>query len=435
MKWSARADRRVVEAVVASFRDSADSAWDRLRVFSDRDWVRSYHWLDSSGLALYFLSRLRELRVEGALPDSVLARLNQNHADNRMRSASLFAEFSAINQSFQQAGIVYANLKGFSLSPESCPDPTLRCQLDLDFLVDGHQLDVCKSILAESGYRLAAATDTAWEFKAGSSELTRIEDHYKARPQRSVELHFASATHGLPSPIRDERLDRLTARTWNGVTFPALSDGDLFVGQALHVFGHLRGACTRPAWLLEYRHHVSLHRNDERFWDEVLERSARHPQAPIGIGLVTLLTSQLFGIESPSRLDSWTLDNLPAPVTRWAERYGRQAILADFPGTKLYMILEDQLAPAGSDWQSKRRNSLLPLHRVPRIVHAGPNETFGKWLRRHLYQARFILFRLRFHVVEGLRYAYESRRWKKHLNGTQARMPGRVSKESILTKS
>jgi len=420
--------------VVASFSDSADCAWDRLSVISHREWVRSYHWLDASGLALYFLDRLKTLGVEGALPDSVLARLNQNHADNKVRSASLFAEFTEINRSFQQAGIVFANLKGFTLSPESCPDPTLRCQLDLDFLVDGGQLNLCKSILAQSGYRLAAATATVWEFKAGSSELVRIEDHYKARPQRSVELHFASTSHRASAPIRDERLDRLAERTWNGVSFPALSDGDLFVGQALHVFGHVRSACTRPAWLLEYRHHVSSRRNDEHFWDEVVERSARHAEAPVGIGLVTLLTSQLFGIESPGRLDSWTLDNLPASVRRWAEQYGRRALLAGFPGTKLYMILEDELAKGGG-WRGWKRKSLLPLHRAPRIVLASKNDTLWKWFQREFYQARFVLFRIRFHAVEGVRYLRESRRWKKQLNKTQDPIAVRVSKESILTKS
>jgi hypothetical protein len=434
MKWSSHADRRVVEAVIASFRDSADRAWDRLCNFSDRDWERSYYWLDASGLALYFLDHVTKLGIEGALPGTVLSRLQQNHADNKLRSAWLFGEFAAINHSFQEAGIVYANLKGFSLSPESCPDPTLRCQLDLDFLVDGRYLKLCQSILAESGYKLTAATETTWEFKAGSSELVRMEDHYKVKPQRSVELHFASTSHRVGAPIRDERLDRLAHRTWNGVTFPALSDGDLFVGQALHVFGHLRGASTRLAWLLEYRQHVLARRNDERFWDEVLERSARHPQASIGIGLVTLLTSQIFGINSPSGLDSWTLESLPASVGRWAEMYGRQALLADFPGTKLYMILEDQLALNDGSWRAKRRRSLMPLHRAPRIVDAGPSDTFWKLLRRESYQIHFVLFRLRFHLVEGLRYLRESRRWKKQMDCTRDRRPVGVSKESILTK-
>jgi hypothetical protein len=34
-------------------------------------------------------------------------------------------------------------------------------------------------------------------------------------------------------------------------------------------------------------------------------------------------------------------------------------------------------------------------------------------LSRYRLQLRFIRFRLRFHIVEGLRYAWESRRWRR----------------------
>jgi hypothetical protein len=314
------------------------------------------------------------------------------------------------------------------------PDPTLRCQLDLDFLVDERQLEICQGILAKSGYRLAATTETTWEFKAGGSELVRIEDHYRARPQRSVELHFSSSEQVGRARGRDERLERLAWRSWNGVTFPALSDGDLFVGQALHVFGHLRGSCTRLGWLLEYRNHVATRRNDEHFWDEVVERSARYPQAAVGIGLVTLMTSQLFGIDSPHRLDSWTLEALPSPIMRWAEVYGRQALLADFPGTKLYLILEEQLALCSNGKGVDMRKSLIPTHRAPRIIEAAQNDGWWRQIRKEMYQTRFVLFRLRFHLVEGLRYLIESRRWKKLLNHNTQPMPSNSAKASMWTK-
>ena len=54
MRWSASADRRVVEAVVATFCDPAERSHSRLATFKYHDWVRSYHWLDASGMALYF---------------------------------------------------------------------------------------------------------------------------------------------------------------------------------------------------------------------------------------------------------------------------------------------------------------------------------------------------------------------------------------------
>ena len=66
MKWSGRANKQVVEAVVAAFHDSAEMSAHRLSRLTARDWQRSYHWLDASGMALYFLDRVESLHIENA---------------------------------------------------------------------------------------------------------------------------------------------------------------------------------------------------------------------------------------------------------------------------------------------------------------------------------------------------------------------------------
>ncbi|HXP08345.1 MAG TPA: nucleotidyltransferase family protein, partial [Acidobacteriaceae bacterium] len=217
MKWRQRASRNVVEAVVSVFRDPAETSLRRLWEIRPHEWKQSYHWLDASGMALYFLDRIESLHFETVLPATTLARLRGNLADNRERSSAMFAEFTSLNQSFQEAGLLYANLKGFALSPESCPRPELRCQLDFDFLMDGAQLSLCRELLSKTGYELMAATPDAWEFKAGSSEMVSVKDHYKARPQRCVELHFASSVAPPHLPFRDRRLERLVSHSWAGL--------------------------------------------------------------------------------------------------------------------------------------------------------------------------------------------------------------------------
>ncbi len=72
MKWSGRANKQVVEAVVAAFHDSAEMSAERLSRFTARDWQRSYHWLDASGMALYFLDRVESLHIQNALPAATL---------------------------------------------------------------------------------------------------------------------------------------------------------------------------------------------------------------------------------------------------------------------------------------------------------------------------------------------------------------------------
>jgi hypothetical protein len=415
MKWSARSSKKVVEAVVAAFHEPAEQSARRLSALSAREWERSYHWLDAGGMALYFLDRVESLHLESALPSATLERLRGNLADNRIRSSAMLAEFASINRSFQAAGVVYTNLKGFTLSPESCPRPELRCQLDLDFLIDGAQLDLCRTLLSTRGYELAAATPDVWEFKAGSSELVSIKDHYKARPQLCAELHFASSAAPPHLPFRDLRLDRLSSHSWRGLTFPALAPADLFIAQAMHLFKHLCSSCTRLSWLLEYQYHVAVRYHDQSFWDEVQRYARPHRHASIAIGLTTLLSSGIFGGPIPPQLGEWTCDRLPGAVRLWADQYGRESILADFPGTKLYLLLQEELRRNDGEWQQTKRSSLLPLHRAPRILRTSSRDNVWKRMRAEVYQIRFVLFRLRFHVVEGLRYLVEVSRWKRRL--------------------
>jgi len=413
MKWRQRANKKVVEAVVGTFRDSAEASSRRLSAFNLADWQRSYHWLDASGMALYFLDRIESLHIETALPPAALLRLRQNLADNRARSAALFAEFVSLNQTFQAAGLQYANLKGFTLSPDSCPRPECRCQFDLDFLVDGAQLNIYQALLSKAGYELAASTPDVWEFKAGSSSLARIEDHYKAKPQRSVELHFA--TSGAPAHLhfRDPRLERLGSRSWGGLTFPALGPADQFIAQALHLFKHLCSPWTRLSWLLEYQRHVSIRNHDQSLWNAVRAQAGTHRRTSMAIGLTTLLSSRIFGWDAPLQLEEWTSHRLPAGVRLWADQYGRQSILADFPGTKLYLLLEEELRGNDQAWKQTRRTTLLPLHRAPRILSTNAQDNVWKRIRGEVHQLRFVLFRLRFHVVEGLHYLIAASRWKR----------------------
>jgi hypothetical protein len=415
MKWSAHANRKLVEAIISAFHGSAEESYTRLFFFDERDWKRTYHWLDASGMALYFLDLVERLHIQAALPVATLARLRQNRDANRTRSEILFAEFASLNEAFQRAGLHYANLKGFSLAPDSCPDPVLRCTLDLDFLIDGNQLDACREILASTGYALCGGTNAVWEFRAGDSELARIEDHYHAKPQRSVELHFASSETAPYLPFRDGRLDRLERHTWNGITFPVLRPADQFILQALHIFQHLCCPRTRTAWLLEFKNHIVAREHDEPFWTEVQERSRHQRNAPIAIGLAVLLATRLFGGELPAQFEAWTIDSLPATVRLWADECGREAILADFPGTKLYLLLLEELAKDHGDWRKNKRRNLVPLRPAPRIVSPRPADGVVKRLRAEIIQARFLLFRLRFHVTAGVRYMIAAARWKRRL--------------------
>ena len=415
MRWSQPADRSVVEAVVATFREPTEVVRQQLGRLNQRQWNRSYYWLDANGIALYFLAELERLDLEREIPSAVSARLQTNRVDSRDRCASMSTEFVALNRAFQEANISYINLKGLSLVPDSCPDAALRCQLDFDFLVDRPDLETCRTLLAKRGYDLRSSGSTVWEFKTNCDQLPRIEELYKPRPQRVVELHFACDAENPYELTRDKRFERRRWRTIHGIPAPCLQPVDQLINQAEHLFHHLCGSSTRLAWVLEYKRHMEFHRKHDGFRDEVLIQAMSERKASIALGLATLISEEIFGVEVHPAMAASAIETLPVPVKLWAERYGRRAVLADSPGTKLYLFLKEQFCSSDVARQQRRR-AVLPLHRAPRIVHVAPDASWWKRMRAELYQARFILFRIRFHVVEGVRFKLEDVRWKRFLS-------------------
>src|SRR5689334_6634374 len=88
-------DRRLGQAVIAAFRDDeAQIVRSSFESFRERDWIRSKYWLHTSGLALYFLARIRKLGIQDVLPPAILQEFAQNYADNHVRTEGLFNAFA-----------------------------------------------------------------------------------------------------------------------------------------------------------------------------------------------------------------------------------------------------------------------------------------------------------------------------------------------------
>lgn len=411
----AHASQRLREAVVGLFTPDVDGAVTQLQGLPERAWTRNMLWLDASGMALYLLHRLEELGEEEVLPISVLTRLWQNLADNRDRTAWLFAEMIEINRRFEELGIRFANLKGMTLAPASVPDPALRCQLDLDFLVATEDTEAVQKVMTDMGYTLHAIESGTWEFKAGSSQLASIKDLYKAKPQRSAEIHFVDLKQDdggqRPSTWRGQ-LQRAEIRPVCGTPMRVLSPADQFLNQAMHLFGHLRSEFTRTSWGLEFARHLQSRREDESFWTEVMQLAEAIPDARLALGVTLMLVEEIFAISIPPRIHQWSVFSLPPSVALWARLYGRKAVLGDHPGSKLYLLLEAELA--GSQQTSTFvRKRLIPRKAPLMVTHGVKGESLIKRLGRYRAQAWFVLYRLRFHLVQGLRYSIEAARWQR----------------------
>lgn len=404
--------QRLREAALLLLCDPLPECCLRLAMLSKAEWQRLLRWLDIAGLALYFLDRISELNLLGMLPPFVLARLQQNLADNTERMLGMMEESTAIHQAFQSAGISYVALKGFSLWPTSVPKLELRSQLDLDFLIAKTDIYEAQRILEYRGYYLHAVSGRSWEFKTNQMPDTSLKNIYKPTPYLSVELH---AEHS--GPDKPSLLVRAERRIIHGISMPVLAPVDLFLGQGMHLYKHLSNDFVRPAHLIEFRRHMLAQQSERQFWTKLQIAAEENPNASFALGVATLLITKLMGDFAPKQFTSWTVNLLPSFARIWVEMYGARLIFTDFPGSKLHLLLQSELEAAGVPTKLSRRRALLPLRLPPAVVKAPAQENLPARIRRYYGQTRFIFLRLRFHVVGGFSYLIELRRWRKCKSG------------------
>ena len=199
-----------------------------------------------------------------------------------------------------------------------------------------------RRILEARGYRLHAISGRSWEFKAGEMPRPSLKNLYKATPHRCAELHIEPASAERPLLARTER-QRL-----HDVWFPVLPAEDLFMGQGLHLFKHLCSESSRAAHMLEFRRHVMARSRDAGFWARLRPVAEADPRAPLALGVATLWITHLMGDFAPAAFTEWTVDRVPDSVRLWIEVYARRITLANSSGTKLYLMLRQELTRAGA---------------------------------------------------------------------------------------
>ncbi len=379
---------------------------------SPRQWKTLLQWLDYHGLALYFVDRLDQVGWTDLLPAKVLAELRRRLHQNALRTSSMTAESIAIQLKFQRAGIHYAVLKGLSFWPASVHRLELRSQFDLDFLVASGDLPPARQILELQGYRLYGCSGRSWEFKRNELPGIGLKDLYKDTGSWRVELHAEP-----DCPSQSALLERIVWRDLAGITMPVLSPVDLFLGQGVHACKHLCAEFCRAAHLVEFRRHVLFRKSDGAFWEALRREAEENGRSTLKLGTVLLLIAEVTGEFAPEALTSWTVDSLPQRVRLWIETYGHRAVLGTFPGSKLYLLLQTELESGGVRRNRSIRRSLVPSRLPPPVIRAFPGEPIFVRVRRYQMQLDIILSRFWFHVAEGVRFAWESRRWRRLLSG------------------
>lgn len=404
--WTRKAPKseQLKRAIIAAFAHPEDEVARLLNGYGESDWRRAMWWLDISGMALYLLHRIRAARAEASLPASVIASLNDRQTHNTRRTRSLLNEAAALCRWLDGAGIPYAVLKGVTLVPGSVSDPTLRAQTDLDFLVERRHLGIARHFIRRLGYQLRADTGTTLEFRAGNCGKPDVMKIYSVQSQRALELHVAEDGAEL--------LARRKLRQIEGAQIASLSPADILVQQAMHLLKHLCQEHTRLSWLFEFRNHVQARQSDLAFWREVEVISGRTQNADLAIGMALWLSCSLFGPTQPCSLSRWSEESLPQVVRLWLVRYGHRVILSESTGSKYYALLRDEIV--GGPHVRRSTGTILFPSRLPFLItRPTPNESLQQRAQRYAVEAGYFLFRLRFHLVEGLRFAIELARWRR----------------------
>ncbi len=378
--------------------------------FSARQWKRALPWLDSSGLALYFLNRIEDLNAGDVLPLPVLARLRQNQEDNRERTAALMEEMRAIHQRFFAHGIEFAVLKGYSLVPEYCPAAALRHQCDLDYLLAPDHLDRAGHILQGMGYSRVRRSPGTFTFSRSTGDLPSRDQIYQPAVNYSIELHTSLWENGEVAVL--ESLPQVLARRQfhqvSGLVFPVLAPEDRFLHQCMHVLSHALQFWIRLAWLYEIASFLKATSTDVAFWRRVETRTGDREYIAKAVHFVTLLVEQIFRVDAPVLRTG----DYPA-LELWSGEYGSRWALHDLPGSKLSLFLFPEFM-SEEQWRRLERQRLFPVHRphsATQLNAAEPRRT----LRAQLAECFYAWQRMRFHVREAAVYLWEKPRWRQRL--------------------
>jgi hypothetical protein len=419
-----------VEAVVAFLSFSRDPSAPRSAIakFSPREWKHVLRWLDDAGLLFYFLQKLRDTHAVEAAPPLILSRLERNFADNQLRIDEMARRFEAINRKFNDAGVQYTVIKGFSLVPQFCPNAALRHQADLDYLLDDQSLPQANRVLIEAGYRQQESQSSKeWIFVTPGGKPSRGDEQYSPQAPHAVELHtdiWDSEMHRLPPIPSLFSVSQARTRRWNEFTFPAQSDEDGFLLQVLHACHHFFTQWIRLSCLFEIAYFLHRRASDTQLWGEIEQRIGDDAVLREFVVIVTEVAARLFAAPVPQSVQNWNAGIRPGPRI-WIEHYARDWALSGlpvyqfslFPRSKLALFLHQQYRSESWTEQS-RLPSKSPSSRLSRIALSIKSEpslllSSAWWRRQHLFR------RSVFHTLAGLRYAVEIPRWRRLMRANE----------------
>jgi len=411
------------EAIVRFLSFSSDSrdSVPAIEKFTRRQWEHVQPWLDDAGLAFYFLERLKTTNSTALIPRSVLSRLERNFAANQARIDHMSLRFKEINQRFDDAGVRYEVVKGFSLVPEFCPYSSLRYQADLDYLIADESLPDAQRVFQEAGYDSRDSFSGKESiFVTPGAKPSRGDSSFLPHAPHAVELHtdiWDSEMHELQPIPKLFSVSQAKTSHWNGLSFPAQTDEDAFLLQVLHACRHLFTQWIRISNLLEISYFLNRRASDTDLWARAEKRVGENAVVREFVVIVVELATRLFAGPVPSLVQDWGA-RMHRQSRVWIEHYGRNWVLCEmpvyrfslFPQSKLVLFLQQQYRCAPLKARPKKNDS-SPSSRFSQIISSlrlKPTLLLNReWRKRHLLVRRSI-----FYALAQARYICEIPRWR-----------------------
>jgi hypothetical protein len=341
-------------AVLACFRPEPQCERFIADIQRNADHGALLKWLDDSGLALYLVRKLTQPPLLERIPPALRFALETRVEANRQRTSVMLDELARVNATLQHNSVAYAILKGFTLTPEFCPEPWLRHQSDIDLLVEPASIDAAKRALDAIGYKVESVEPTGEICLAiRSDHIPSAADFLYGTPHHQhAEIHpaFWEPSCGVSFQVGGDWREHIEWRKIGTVRYPALDITYRFIAQLLHVFRHIT-SWARLSWLYEIAYFVETFSDDEGLWIDMDKLTNKDPRVRNACGVVCRMASEAFGTKLPEIIQAKWVDPLPLRQRSWIEHHAAGWMLDDFAsGNKVGLILQREFADSRSAW-------------------------------------------------------------------------------------
>ena len=396
-------ESRSKRAILAALSYAPDfSALAHLPALNSKAGSNCLRWLDQSGLALLFFRSLRDHGATDWISAAWRQAFYERQQRNVIRLHDMVEEAKRINSTFLSYGVTAALLKGFTLAPDFCSDPSLRHQVDFDFLVAPGDTGGAAEALSACGYS-AAYTNGAGEscFLTPSRHIPSAKDDlYCLQRQRQVDLHTSlwERCPWLSVETPSDCFEHSEIHEIFGFPYRSLSREDKFLLQVLHVFRHAVRPWIRVSWLLEIGTCLENHQKNAGLWNCLIARAGNADLTKSIFAFVLGLVRCLFHTPIPAPLRSWTSEAATPRLRTWLDHFGFEWAISDWPGSLNNIFLAAEFIPDEGLRRQYWRNRLIPKRvsmSLGSVVANSPQKTFQLQVARGRYVAKRALVHLK----------------------------------------